>query len=101
MNKDLLTLLKEPLSRGCVFSLETEGDFFVVGLNTEAKSECILKCKEDGIYAHRRYDRVDKVDSYEHLLELIYECRHGRSFFSKEWFSILKDHGYKFPTGWL
>jgi hypothetical protein len=99
--KELFELLEEPLREGLYVTIYYQNGNLWADLNTQAKSQCILECREDGIYAHRRYDRVDKVKNYEHLLQLIVECGHGRSFFSADWWNILEKHNLKPDVGSL
>ena len=105
MNKALqtaLTLLDEPLNKGCRISIYKDNDKLMLDLDTGAKSHCHLELQESGkIIAHRRYDRVDEVGDYQHLLDLVWSCGHGRSYFNYAWVGVLEANGFNSPVGIL
>ncbi len=90
MFEKLLTLLEEPLAEGLEVNLKLEGGKVpFVDLNTMGKSYCHLRLEDGVVVAYRRYDQKDVVETYEELLDLVYDCVHGRSFFNKVWLDIL------------
>ena len=99
---DILELLKPALDEGCMFEIYLDQDkTFCINLNTEAKSECVLKIEEDGLKAYTRYNGVNYVSSFEDVLEIVEDCACGRSYFSEYWLKVLKSHGMVDPRGTL
>ena len=97
--RNLLSILTEPMEAGCEIIISLKDGVLWADLQTMAKSDCYLECLPDGIYAHRRYGRKDKVEDLEHLLELVHGCGHGRSFFSLTWCDFFKAKGMESPCG--
>lgn len=96
---NLLNLLLPAFDAGCYITIYTEQGIPCADLNLEAKSECILKSIEGEIMAFRRYDRVDKVETFIDLLSLVHDCACGRSYFSKQWHDLLLANGFDSPCG--
>jgi hypothetical protein len=95
----LLELLREPMLHGCEITLSLNNGILWADLQTQAKSHCYLECSRDGIFAHRRYGRKDKVEDFRHLLDLVHDCGHGRSFFSSKWCALFRANGMESPCG--
>lgn len=93
----IFDLIQPALDIGCEFKIYNEDGIFCINLNTHAKSSCILKQKSDGIYAYRRYDKVDKVNNFNHLIEIVLGCAHHRNFFNDDWLEVFEEYGYKNP----
>lgn len=98
---ELLELLREPLNAGCEIRLSVHENHIRADMDTQGKSSCILEDTPEGIFAHRRYDRKDKVNSPEELRKLVHDCCHGRQFFSEKWLTLFETHGMNDPRGTL
>jgi hypothetical protein len=99
---DILEIIKRVIKGGVEVRLSWRENCMWVDLNTGAKSGCHLECKENGdIIAHRRYDRIDKVTDFNHLCELVADCRHGRTYFSSDWANILKEEDVFLEEGYI
>lgn len=96
---ELLYLVGPALNVGGTFELTLTDGKPSLDLNTQAKSECILKAEGDGIVAYRRYGRRDVVRDFDHLLNIVWECGHGRSYFSSVWLQVFEDFGLEDPRG--
>lgn len=96
---DLVILLSPAIKAGCNITFKVENGNFCADLNTEAKSYCVLVCQDGKIMAHRRYNQIDEVKSFKDVLDAVYGCGHGRSFFSQPWLDLLNDYGYESPLG--
>lgn len=89
------------MESGCEIILTVKNGNIFADLQTKGKSDCFLVSKEDGIVAYRRYGREDKVEDFAHLLDLVYDCCHGRPFFCQKWVDLLNERGYGDPRGTL
>ena len=95
----LLSLLEEPLREGCQVILTVDDGVLCADLHTQAKSDCVLKAQEDGVFAHRRYGCVDRVETPEELLHIVWGCGHGRTYFNGYWLDLFKAKGMESPCG--
>lgn len=99
---DILEIIKRVIKGGVEVTLSWSDDSLWVNLNTQAKSHCHLECKENGdIIAHRRYGRVDKVQDFTHLCQMVADCRHGRTYFSSDWMNLLKEEDVFLEEGYI
>jgi len=89
---ELLELLKEPFEIGIEITLNARHGNIWANLNTECNSYCHLEDRADGIYAHRREGEIEKVQDFEHLLQLVSECISIKSFFSEKWKVLVKKY---------
>jgi len=99
---DILEIIKRVIKGGVDITLSWRDNCMWVDLNTGAKSHCHLECKENGdIIAHRRYDRIDKVENFTHLCQMVADCRHGRTYFNGYWADILDEEGVILEEGYI
>lgn len=99
MLNDALQLVKPALDKGIELEIKSQDGIICIDMNTRAKSECVLKLEDCGIVAHRRYDRVDPVESFEQLMLLIRDCSHGRDSFNVDWLELMDEYGIERPRG--
>ena len=72
------------------FAVNTEIQY---DTNIGAKSHLYLYVMEDGrLEARRRYDRVDTVRDFDHLMLLALDCMHGRKFITHSWAKLFEKH---------
>ena len=96
---DFINLIEPALISGVTVKIYVEEDGTkCIDLNTEAKSWCILKSCGNDIYAHMRYDKVIKVESFNDVLKCVRDCCYGRSFFNKNWIKCMDDHHVTRPV---
>lgn len=101
--KDVIAFI-EPLIRiGVQVTINYchQTDEIWIDLNTGAKSHCHLYFEGHTIIAYRRYDRVDLVESLDHLVKMVHECAHRRSFFDTYWLKVFEEFGLDDPRGVL
>jgi len=96
---DLLEMLKPALDDGCRFEIYSDTGTVCIDLNTGAKSGCVLKLEEGITFAYRRYNRKDKVESFDDILELVWDCCHRRSFFDEAWIRVFDENELSDPRG--
>lgn len=89
----LFELLKEPMQNHITVEISIKKETIWANLKTRGKSDCHLECTADGIIAHRRYGRTDKVEDLDHLCELVAGCWHGRDYFDSDWITYLHSKG--------
>lgn len=70
-----------------------------IDLDTRGKSFCIVKIEDDEFVAYRRYDRVDTVRDFSHLVTLVHDCCHRRGFFNDAWIPVFRDEFLEDPRG--
>jgi len=89
----LIKFIEPLLDRRCNFIIYKEGNTPCIDLNTMAKSECILKKENEALYAYRRYNKIDRISTLGDLIDIVYECHCGRSYFNTMWTSIFEEYG--------
>ena len=98
---EVLDMLSKALHAGCVFEVSYDNEIFSIDMNTGGKSACRLRLEPDGIKAYRRYDRVDTVKDFNDVVDLVYDCCHGRNYFNSGWLQVFKNYNMKDPRGYL
>lgn len=96
---ELIERLEMVLAAGIIVELYKEGETLCADLNTAAKSSCVLKEENGGVFAHRRYGRVDRVECFEDIVAYVHDCAHGRYFFNLKWLEIFEREGLTDPRG--
>ena len=86
---ELIEFIK-PILEHVAVTLYLEDNTLCSNLNTGMKSQCILKIENNELIAYRRYDRVDKVEDFNHLLDLVLGCRHAREYMNPGWHTLLQ-----------
>lgn len=100
MNTKFFEYVQQLMELGIRMDLFIDANhIFCADLNTQGKSSCVLQLEGDKIKAYRRYNRVDEVRDLDHIIELVYDCAHGRSYFSEEWLKVFKDKDLGDPRG--
>lgn len=87
-------ILQPALDYGCEFQISRKDSAYYINLNTMAKSQCILKWESHKLTAHCRYEKVvDDIETFEDVLNVVYDCDHDRNYFSRCWLELFDEYG--------
>ena len=97
--QNIFNLIDPILRHGVTIEAYYENDKLCVDLNTQAKSGCVLRVVNNEIIAYKRYGIEDKISNLDDLLESVYDCCHGRNYFSSDWLDVFNSYGFPDPRG--